>query len=191
MGLSPEAGFPQTSIPEREAAVHVWSTSAAAGHPLHWWPPTPGKEMRRLILTRIWRNFIRCRFWHVKVVKKVEQKVSRKLDVKPTTEQKLFHFFPQQTISIATHCRAPGNNLPSSWHFFFFSLSFWFQGLGNSKGLAFPKTEKATCACALQKQADALLNALLQMVLTRSVGWMKCLWRKSATEIKVKVWTMP
>lgn len=39
-------------------------------------------------------------------------------------------------ISIATHCRAPGNNLPSSWPF------FWFHGLRNSKGWLFQRRKK-------------------------------------------------
>lgn len=33
--LSPEADSPQTSSQERAGAAHVWSTSAAAGRPLH------------------------------------------------------------------------------------------------------------------------------------------------------------
>lgn len=33
--LSPEADSPQTSSPEKAGAAHVWSTSAAAGRPLH------------------------------------------------------------------------------------------------------------------------------------------------------------
>lgn len=63
-------------------------------------------------------------------------KVNRRLLALTTCEQKLLHFFPQETVSALQHCRAPGNNLPSPWPF------FWFHALRNSEGWLFQRRKK-------------------------------------------------
>lgn len=93
-----------------------------------------------------------------------------------TSHSTSLHQRPYQQCIAA---EAPGNNLPSSWPF------FWFHALGARAG--FSKDGKSGCWECSTKAGPCLLKGLLQTALTCSLlRQMRCLWRDRAAQIKKK-----
>lgn len=91
-----------------------------------------------------------------------------------TSHSTSLHKRPYQQCIAA---EAPGNNLPSSWPF------FWFHALRARAG--FSKHGKSGSSECSTKAGPCLLKGLLQTALTCcSLRQMRCLWRDRAAQIK-------
>lgn len=195
IGLSPGADSLRTSMRARGVAARAWSTSAGAGHPLHWWPAMPGSRSQRSYLRQSQFEGIKSHTSAQTILKSFKQKIwiwgvkwsddetegwllEPQLNKDSSTSHSTsLHKRPYQQCKAA---EAPGNNLPSPWPF------FWFHASRARAG--FSKDGKSGSSECSTKAGRCLLKGLLQTALTcSSLRQMRCLWRDRAAQIKKKV----